>query len=231
MQCSKGKTRVVVIDPHRLFAECLELALDVEGHDVLRLGLPQSSVSAACMLPLILGQNPDVVLLNLDLGPGSRGLQLIEPLTQSGVGVVVVTSDLDPVRWGEALTHGARVVLPMHGSLTTVAEAVRCVRDDVVAMSLQRRQALVEIYDNADRRRCAGRAQLDRLTRREREILGHLMEGHTVNVIARLDVVSEATVRTQVKAVLAKLEVSSQLGAVCHARGNEWSPRSLLAAS
>ena len=40
------------------------------------------------------------------------------------------------------------------------------------------------------------------------------MEGHTVRDIARISVVSEATVRTQVKSILAKLEVSSQLAAV-----------------
>eukprot|EP01032_Pedospumella_encystans_P035196 gene35196-39812_t len=40
------------------------------------------------------------------------------------------------------------------------------------------------------------------------------MLGHAVRDIARTFVVSEATVRTQVKSILSKLEVSSQLAAV-----------------
>ena len=53
-------------------------------------------------------------------------------------------------------------------------------------------------------------------------MLGHLTEGHTVRDIARLSVVSEATVRTQVKSILAKLEVSSQLAAVGIAHAVGW---------
>ena len=48
------------------------------------------------------------------------------------------------------------------------------------------------------------------------------MEGHTVRDIAHLSVVSEATVRTQVKSILAKLEVSSQLAAVGLANTTGW---------
>jgi two-component system, NarL family, nitrate/nitrite response regulator NarL len=53
-------------------------------------------------------------------------------------------------------------------------------------------------------------------------VLGHLMEGHTVHDIAALSVVSEATVRTQVKSILAKLEVSSQIAAVGMAHHVGW---------
>ena len=48
------------------------------------------------------------------------------------------------------------------------------------------------------------------------------MKGRTVREIATLGVVSEATVRTQVKSVLAKLEVTSQLAAVGLAHQAGW---------
>ena len=48
------------------------------------------------------------------------------------------------------------------------------------------------------------------------------MQGRTVREIANLSVVSEATVRTQVKSILAKLEVSSQLAAVGLAHSVGW---------
>ncbi len=52
--------------------------------------------------------------------------------------------------------------------------------------------------------------------------LGSLMEGRTVREISRSSVVSEATVRTQVKSILNKLEVSSQLAAVGMANQIGW---------
>ena len=63
------------------------------------------------------------------------------------------------------------------------------------------------------------------MTRREAEVLGQLMAGKRVAEIARGWVVSESTVRTQVKAVLAKLEVSSQLTAVGLAHQIGWHPQ------
>jgi DNA-binding NarL/FixJ family response regulator len=66
------------------------------------------------------------------------------------------------------------------------------------------------------------RRRLELLTPRERQVLGALIEGHNVRDIARSSVVSEATVRTQVKSILGKLEVSSQLAAVGLAHHVGW---------
>jgi len=63
------------------------------------------------------------------------------------------------------------------------------------------------------------------MTRREADVLGQLMVGKRVTEIARARVVSESTVRTQVKAILAKLEVSSQLMAVGLAHEIGWRPQ------
>ena len=73
------------------------------------------------------------------------------------------------------------------------------------------REALLEV-----------RERLEQLTNRERVVLGHLMKGRAVRQIAGLSTVSEATVRTQVKSILAKLEVSSQLAAVGMAHEIGW---------
>jgi two-component system response regulator FixJ len=64
--------------------------------------------------------------------------------------------------------------------------------------------------------------RLDLLTPRERQVLGALIDGRTVRTISQDSVVSEATVRTQVKSILNKLEVSSQLAAVGMANQVGW---------
>ena len=62
--------------------------------------------------------------------------------------------------------------------------------------------------------RTSARERLARLTPRERVVLDGLADGFRIHDIAAADVVSEATVRTQVKSILSKLEVRSQLAAV-----------------
>ena len=62
------------------------------------------------------------------------------------------------------------------------------------------------------------------MTRREAEVLGQLMAGKQVTEIARTRFVSESTIRTQVKSILSKLQVSSQLTAVGLAHRIGWTP-------
>lgn len=50
------------------------------------------------------------------------------------------------------------------------------------------------------------------------------MDGWTAGAIARDRVVSTATVRSQIRSILNKLGVSSQLAAVAMARAADWDP-------
>ena len=62
-----------------------------------------------------------------------------------------------------------------------------------------------------------------KLTARERQVLAALMEGKSCEVIADSWFVSLATVRTQIRAVLTKLGVGSQLAAISLAFRSGWS--------
>jgi DNA-binding NarL/FixJ family response regulator len=61
------------------------------------------------------------------------------------------------------------------------------------------------------------------LTEREQFVLTELIEGHCAEEIARTSFVSISTVRSQIKSILQKLGVSSQLAAVALARRAGWS--------
>lgn len=65
-----------------------------------------------------------------------------------------------------------------------------------------------------------------RLTAREKHVLLRLIEGLSADAVARESVVSVATVRSQIRSVLAKLGVHSQLEAVALARRVGWPERS-----
>ena len=219
---STSKTRIAVLDAHTLYAECLCLALALRGHEALEVPVPVRTASSDGLLAAILRERPDVVILDIELGSGWDAVMLVQGLARSGVIVVVVTEVSDPARWGEALAHGARLVLPKNAPLSTLTSALRRINDLVPLMTLDERQGLLMAYHD-ERRECREqRARLDTLTPRESEVLTHLMAGMTASVIARMCVVSEATVRTQIKAVLAKLEVSSQIAAVGMARRAKW---------
>ncbi|MGH9104728.1 MAG: response regulator transcription factor [Acidimicrobiales bacterium] len=63
---------------------------------------------------------------------------------------------------------------------------------------------------------------LEQLTPRERHVLMALMRGATAREISKEAFVSLPTVRSQIRSILAKLGVSSQLGAVVLAYRNGW---------
>jgi DNA-binding NarL/FixJ family response regulator len=67
-------------------------------------------------------------------------------------------------------------------------------------------------------------AKLLLLTRSERRVLYHLTTGATAIEIAEKLVLSLATVRSHIRSILRKLEVSSQLAAVAIAQGHPVRP-------
>ena len=216
--------RVVVVDDHVLFAEALDVALRIEGYDVDRVDLDDRGMSSGQLLTRILRLRPGVVLLDLELGRGGDTTDLVQPLTQAGVAVVIVTASTDRIRWGECLRYGAKAVLPKSTPLGSITETLRMISDGRPLQGRQEREILVGEFHREKARRHELRARLDRLSSREREVLGHLMAGRPVREIAHRSYVSEATVRTQVKSILAKLEVTSQLAAVGAAHETGWRP-------
>lgn len=216
--------RVLIIEDHTLFAESLELALSIERYDARRIPVSELGNSQRAVLGSALRLKPQIVLLDLDLGRMGDGVRLIGPLAQSGAHVVVITGTPDRGRRGECLHRGARAVLSKVQPLNEILAAVRRISEGRPVMSVEDREALLAAWHEEREQQEELRARLERLTQREREVLGHLIEGHSVTDIARISVVSVATVRTQVKSILAKLEVSSQLAAVGVAHTLGWTP-------
>jgi two-component system, NarL family, nitrate/nitrite response regulator NarL len=221
---SRSQVRIVLVEDHVLFAESLELALSVEGYDVRRIEIPEEAAGPSKVLAAVVRLHPRVVLLDLDLGRFGDGLRMISPLAKAGVNVVVVTASRDHARWGEALRHGARTVLSKSRPLNDILATVRRINQGLPVLEVDEREALLRSWYQRRSETAERRERIDRLTIREAQVLGMLMEGKTVHDIAVAGVVSEATVRTQVKSILAKLEVSSQIAAVGLAHQVEWRP-------
>ena len=219
---ARADHRILIVDDHVLFAESLELALSLEGYDVRRLELPADGGSMVTLRSLALRANPRTVLLDLDLGRFGDGMNLIAPLARAHINVVVLTASDDIGRWGGCMRLGARKVVPKSGALQHALSTVRRLHQGLPVTSSDELEAMLSAWAEQRRDHDEVRRRLDLLTPRERQILGELIEGRTVRAISEQSVVSEATVRTQVKSILSKLEVSSQLAAVGMANHVGW---------
>lgn len=216
-----GGSTILVVEDHALLAHSLATALRAEGHlvHIARLDaepglLEQAARSCA-----------DVLLLDLDLGPDhDRGESLLARLPAGHMRVLVVTASTDAVRLASALERGAVAVLSKSRPFADLVEAVVAAAEGRPAMTDEARR---EILAEARRRRAASRERLEpfeHLTPRESQVLAMLVDGVAAEDIADRFVVSTSTVRTQIRGVLTKLRVRSQLAAVAEARRAGWLP-------
>ena len=219
----RNRFRIVIVEDHALFAQSLDFALTREGHDV-RVLTPDDFSSPAALLARVREMRPRVALLDLELGPLGDGRLLIGPLAQAGIHVVVLTATTDRVRWGECLAVGARRVLSKAGNLDGVLAVITALAQGGTLMDETERAELIALARENGLEEREIRARFERLTPREAVVLGHLMRGESVHDVAATFVVSESTVRTQVKRILGKLAVSSQLAAVGLANRVGWQP-------
>jgi DNA-binding NarL/FixJ family response regulator len=218
VSASPREGSVLVVEDHELLGESLAIALRLEGYDVHRPTLARDTDLVALAERL----RPRVALVDLDLGEFGDGTRLIAPLTKGGTDVVVVTASRDRAEWGGCLHQGARTVLCKSAALETMTATVRKLFQGLPVLARAERDHLLAEWRGARQADEVIRDRFARLTHRERQVLGELVEGHGVHEIALADVVSEATVRTQIKSILAKLEVSSQLAAVGLAHRMSW---------
>ena len=214
-------TRIAIVLNHALFAETLDLALTDAGHAVRRVP-PDQSIDR--LVDVVLQRRPEMALLDVELRPGRTGIRLVAPLSLAGVAVVVLTADADPARLGECFHLGARAVVPKSVHLVSLLETIGDVGSGRPALFDEQRERLVALYRRERTEVGHSNALLERLSPREGEILGALMDGTSVVEIARAAFVSETTVRTQVRAIRTKLGVASQLGAVGLAVRAHWRP-------
>lgn len=215
-----GALRVVIVDDHRLLADSLSFALEDHGIRAIVPTLDASDV----LLPEIVEQAPDLVLLDLDLGGDlGDGSVLVRPLVEAGLRVLIVTATSDVEQMARAVELGAVGVLAKNGPFPELLDSVvTAARGGEVMAPVVRLHLLDEARRRRDQR-AASLAPFGRLTERESEVLRELARGRAVAEIARRSFVSEATVRSQVRSILTKLGVRSQLEAVVAVQQANWS--------
>jgi two-component system, NarL family, nitrate/nitrite response regulator NarL len=165
---------------------------------------------------------PDLVLLDLRPFDVESGSILIECAQESGSRVCVIDYTDDGGRSSTWLRAGCSAVVsedePFDQLFGTITRLIH------ISPPLAVPRAAAGPAESQDALRRGPRLELfARLTEREQVVLSELVEGHCAEDIAKASFVSISTVRSQIKAILQKLGVNSQLAAVAMARRSGWS--------
>jgi DNA-binding NarL/FixJ family response regulator len=201
--------RVVIADDQTLVRGGFRLILGSAGIDVVAEAADGREAVAAT-----LKYRPDVVLMDIRM-PEMDGLEATRRIlaARADVRIIILTTfDLDQYVYA-ALSAGASGFLLKDVSPEHLIAAVRLVRcgDALLAPSITRR--LVERFAP---REASGRANgdLSALTPRELEVLGLVARGLSNAELAAALTLSEATVKTHVARILAKLQLRDRVQAV-----------------
>ncbi|MBN9109064.1 MAG: response regulator transcription factor [Pseudonocardia sp.] len=204
--------RVVVADDQAAVRAGLVMILDA-APDVEVVGEASDGAQAVRMA---MSLRPDVVLMDIRM-PGVDGITAARELTAAAVAEVLVltTFDLDDLVDG-ALAAGAAGFLLKTVDAPALVDAVRSVArgDGVLAPEVTRR-VIARLSARPSRSAVPG---LDDLTARERDVLGCLGRGLSNAAIADDLVITEATAKTHVSRVLAKLGLRSRTQAALAAQ-------------
>jgi len=194
------------VDDHALVGGALTMALQARGF-AARFVSPADLVAT-------LGEPAPVgglVLLDLELGLDVDGADLVPRLRQSGWRVLLVTGSTKEMRAAAAIAAGAIGLVPKCSPFDDLVEAAVRAAEGRTLIDAEERARLCALAAEAERDSEQHRLRWERLTPRELEIVDCIAAGKRPAAIAEEFVVSVATVRTQIKSILGKLELNSQL--------------------
>lgn len=203
---------VVVVTEHELLAELLAIGLGGRGVAVHPCVRP---ARADDVRRLVAAVGAEVAVVEVTVGGDVRqGTSALLGRLAPAVPTVVLTGIRSEADLGGFHAAGVVDVVSMTADVAALATTLRAaVRRLPTTAEEVRRQRLVahqaRVADATD-----ARSAVARLTTSEREVLAALAAGARPTDVAAARHVSLHTVRSQVKSILTKLEVASQLAAV-----------------
>lgn len=202
---------VLLADPQVLFRSALRVALEAED-DLVVVG---EVGDGAHLLTEIGRLRPGAVLLAHPLGDRD-GLDLCEAIKSDDHAprVLLLTDQPNQATLRSALTVGADGYTSKDSSLGDLVRAVRAVANGEAWVPTSMLGVLLSSLIEQRRVEDAVVERFARLSRREREVLALLVDGHDQHGIADILVISPDTARTHVQNIRNKLEVRSRLEAV-----------------
>ena len=203
--------KVLLTDDQELVRAGFRLILDLEDDIEV---ISEAADGNEC-LRAVAEQQPDVVLMDVRM-PRLDGIEATRKIVAAGSStrvLMLTTFDLDELVYA-AMAAGASGFLLKDVPREQLVGAIRMVArgDAILAPALTRR--LVERFVAAPPPSAGAPTELDALSEREVEVFGELARGRSNAEIASMLFLSEATVKTHVARILAKLDLRDRVQAV-----------------
>ncbi|MCB2017813.1 MAG: response regulator [Hydrogenophaga sp.] len=207
------QTRVMLVDDHAMCRSGLsELLQNRSGMMVVAATGDKTQV-----IPLLREKQPELLVLDLSLGP-DNGLSVLRSIRTEGieVPVVVLTMSNSEDDLSAALRAGVRGYLLKDMDPDDVIESIgRAARGElVVAPSMAAK--LAQMWQSGPKS-TVKRDLVDTLTERERQVLDLVARGMSNKVIAQELDISHNTVKLHVRHIMAKLDLGSRVEAAVFA--------------
>ena len=210
--------RVLLADDQPLIRAGFRMLLE-EQPDISVIGEAADGAEAVRLTRQL---RPDVVLMDVRM-PGTDGIEATQRIvaeTPESRVLVLTTYNLDEYAF-TALRYGASGFLLKDARPAELADAIRAVAggDAVIAPSVTRRllDNFAGLLPDLRSNEPSGTPALSQLTDRERQVLIHVAEGLSNSEIAAAMFLSEATVKSHLGRVLAKLRLRDRVQAVIFA--------------
>jgi DNA-binding NarL/FixJ family response regulator len=210
---AERRIRIVLVDDQLLFAESLQTVLETYTSDMEIVGIAKDGAEAVETVRRTL---PDVVLMDVRM-PVMDGVRACSAIHSElpEIKIIMLTTFDDDEDVFEALGHGATGYLLKDIPRADLIAAIYAVNEGVVSISPSIAKQLV----TEDRRHEAPRARdstewLERLTKREKDILRLIAEGRENHEIALCLGIAEQTVKNNVSVIYATLGVSNRIQAM-----------------
>ncbi len=200
--------RVSVAEDHPLYRKGLSQAI----HERAELSLVAEAADGRTALAHIREHQPHVAVLDIKM-PRLDGMQVLHAVQRDALStrIILLTAVIDGELVHQALTAGAVGFLSKESSGTVICEAVAVVARGEVALGPEVQSVL------AGELRLRAPVHEPRLSEREAQILGLLAEGLSSGEIAQQLAVSGTTVKSHLRHLYEKLEVSDRAAAVARA--------------
>jgi two-component system nitrate/nitrite response regulator NarL len=214
-ESSNGAIKVMLIDDHKLFRGGLRMLID---HNK-KYRVVGEAANAAEALPAIRREEPDVILLDLDLNTES-GMDLLPQIRESGTSgkILILTGMRDPEVHRTCVKLGARGLLQKDSPAEVVLKAIQRVHDGEVWFDRAMMSSVLSdvLNQKAEKDSDPEQAKLKSLTERENQVIKLVCEGLRNKQIAERLFISDTTVRHHLTSIFSKLEVSDRLELVIY---------------
>lgn len=203
--------RILIVDDQLAFAEAISVLLTQEDDFAVVATVTTSGAAEDAMRRF----QPDVALVDVELGEES-GIELAIRLRELGpeLQVLMVSCHQDAETICAAIRAGASGFVTKECAATDLVRAVRSLARHESWIPPRLLTSVLKELQESVSRPTLEEARVDRLSKREREVLSLMVCGLDRSSIARRLYLSANTVRTHTQNVLSKLEVHSSLEAV-----------------